>query len=174
MIDKNSCVAIYKTHGEAEQAVKELEKADFDMKKLSVVGKGYHTEEQPIGYYNTGDRVKFWGKQGAFWGSLWGVLFGSAFFWIPGFGPLVIGGYLASILVDGLAGAAVGGGLTALGAALFSIGIPKDSVVKYESALKSDKYLLLVHGVKDEVERASEILGANKDKEAEVSVHLSA
>ena len=39
-----------------------------------------------------------------------------------------------------------GGGLTALGAALYSIGIPKDSIVTYETALKADKFLLLVHG----------------------------
>ena len=40
----------------------------IDMKQLSIVGKGYHSEEDVIGYYNTGDRVMFWGKQSAFWG----------------------------------------------------------------------------------------------------------
>jgi hypothetical protein len=43
------------------------------MKNLSVVGKGYHTEEKVIGFYNVGDRVKFWGSRGAFWGGLWGL-----------------------------------------------------------------------------------------------------
>jgi hypothetical protein len=50
------------------------------MKKLCIVGKGYHTEEDVVDYYNTGDRMKKWGKLGAFWGGLWGLLFGSAFF----------------------------------------------------------------------------------------------
>ena len=171
MTNKNSCVAIYKTHPEAEQAVKDLEKAGFDMKKLSIVGKGYHTEENAVGYYNTGDRVKFWGKHGAFWGGLWGLLFGSAFFWIPGVGPLAVGGPLVAILVGGLEGAALTGGLSALGAALFSIGIPKDSIVTYETAIKSDKFLVIVHGSQEEVTRASSILDMNK--EAEVAVHLS-
>ena len=50
------------------------------MKKLSIVGRDYHTDEHVVGYYNTGDRMKVWGKAGAFWGGLWGFLFGSAFF----------------------------------------------------------------------------------------------
>lgn len=172
MINKNSCVAIFKTHQEAEQAIKDLEKSGFDMKKLSILGKGYHPEEQAVGYYNTGDRVKYWGKQGAFWGGLWGLLLGSAFFWVPGIGPLAVAGPFVSTIVGGLEGAVLTGGLTAIGAALYSIGIPKDSVVKYETAIKSDNFLVIVHGTKDEVERASEILGTNK--EAEVGVHVSA
>jgi hypothetical protein len=35
------------------------------------VGKEYHTEEQVVGHYNTGDRMKYWGKMGAFWGGIW-------------------------------------------------------------------------------------------------------
>lgn len=96
MTEKNSCVAIYNTHTGAEGAIKELQKSGFDMKKLSIVGKDYHTEEHVVGYYNTGDRMKLWGKYGAFWGGLWGFLFGSAFFFIPGIGPLVVGGPLVS------------------------------------------------------------------------------
>jgi len=171
MKNRHSCVAIYKTHHEAEQAIKELGKAGFDMKQLSIVGKGYHTEEDAIGYYNTGDRVMFWGKQGAFWGGLWGLLMGSAFFWVPGIGPLAVGGQLVSIIVGGLGGAALTGSLTALGAALYSIGIPKDSIIHYETSVKSDKFLLIVHGIRDEVQRASDILG--KNQAAEVAVHVS-
>jgi hypothetical protein len=37
-------VAVYPTHDEAEKAVKSLTAAGFDMKHLSVVGKGYHSE----------------------------------------------------------------------------------------------------------------------------------
>ena len=64
----NAIVAIYDSHTQAEEAVKELQRSGVDMKKLSIVGKDYHTEEQVVGYYNTGDRMKYWGKLGAFWG----------------------------------------------------------------------------------------------------------
>lgn len=169
MSDKNSCAALYRTHPEAEEAIKKLEKAGFDMKKLSILGKGFHSEEHAVGYYNIGDRVKFWGKQGVFWGGLWGLLFGSAFFWIPGIGPLVVAGPLVAIIVGGLEGAAFGGGLGVAGAALYSIGIPKDSIIDYETAVKADKFLLIVQGSKDEVERAADILATNQ--RAEVTVH---
>ena len=81
MTDTNAVIAMYDDHPAAEDAVKELQKSGFDMKKLSVVGKDYHTDEQVVGYYNAGDRMKYWGKWGAFWGGFWGLLFGAAFFW---------------------------------------------------------------------------------------------
>ena len=172
MTEKNSCVAIYNTHTEAEGAIKELQKSGFDMKKLSIVGKDYHTEEDVVGYYNTGDRMRKWGKYGAFWGGLWGFLFGSAFFFIPGIGPLVVGGPLVSWIVGALEGAVIMGGLSALGAGLYSIGIPKDSIVRYETAIKSDKFLVIAHGTADEVRKAHEILKGVPA--GELALHVSA
>ena len=128
------------------------------MKKLSIVGRDYHTEEHVVGYYNAGDRMKFWGKLGAFWGGFWGLLFGSAMFFIPGIGPLIVFGPLVGWIVGALEGAVVVGGLSALGAGLYSIGIPKDSVMQYETALKSDKFLVIAHGTADEVAKAKSIL----------------
>jgi len=84
---KNSVVAVFDDHAAAEAAVKKLSDASFDMKKLTVVGKGYHTEEKVVGFYNIGDRIKFWGTRGAFWGGLWGMLFGGLFLTVPGVGP---------------------------------------------------------------------------------------
>ena len=168
MLETNSVVAIYGTHAQAEEAVKQLQRSGFDMKKMSIVGKDYHTDENVVGYYNTGDRMKYWGKQGAFWGGLWGMLFG-AFFIIPGLGPILVAGPLVAWIVGALEGAVVVGGLSALGAGLYSIGIPKDSVVKYEAALKSDKFLLLAHGTADEVAKARDILQTTQA--TEVAVH---
>jgi hypothetical protein len=128
------------------------------MKNLSIVGKDYHSEEQVVGYYNAGDRMAFWGKLGAFWGGFWGLLFGSAFFFIPGIGPLVVFGPLVSWIIGALEGSVVVGGLSALGAALFSVGIPKDSIIKYEKALKADKFLVIAHGTPEQVKRAHQIL----------------
>jgi hypothetical protein len=142
------------------------------MKKLSIVGKDYHTEEQVVGYYNTGDRMKYWGKLGAFWGGLWGMLFGAAFFAIPGIGPVLVAGPLVAWIVGALEGAAVVGGLGAIGAGLYSIGIPKDSVVKYETAIKSDKFLVLAHGTADEVAKAKDIMQTTRP--AEVALHIVA
>jgi len=154
----DSVVAVFHTHADAEQAVKELQRAGTDMKAISIVAKETHTDEQVVGYYNAGDRMKRWGKMGAFWGGFWGLLFGSAFFAIPGIGPLLVAGPLVAWIVGGLEGAALIGGVSALGAGLCSIGIPKDSVIEYEAAVKSDKYVLVVHGSAAEVAKAKEVL----------------
>jgi len=53
MSEKNAVAAIFKTPIDAEFAVKELQKSGFDMKKLSIVGKDYHIQEQVIGYYKS-------------------------------------------------------------------------------------------------------------------------
>jgi hypothetical protein len=138
------------------------------MKKLSVIGKDYHSEENVVGYYNTGDRMATWGKFGLFWGWVWGILFGSAFFLIPGIGPVMVGGPLVSWILGALEMSVITGGLTALGGALASIGIPEDSVLRYETALKADKFILIVHGSVQEVEKARGILMQNKAEEANV------
>ena len=171
MSKKNSCIAIFKSHQEAEQAIMELEHAGFDMQKLSIVGKGYEREENVIGYYNGINRVKFWGKRGAFWGGIWGVLFNPAFMCVPGTGSLTAGGLLFITLASGLSTAIFTGGLTALGAALYSIGVPRNSIINYETAVKMKKYLLIVRGTRDEVEHARDIL--NTDKEVEVAVYTT-
>ena len=158
MPEKNSVVAIFESHNQAEDAVRELQKDGFDMKKLSIVGKDYHTDEHVVGYYTTGDRMMYWGKLGAFWGGFWGLLFGSAFFWVPGIGPLVVAGPLVTWIVGALEGAVVTGGLTALGAGLYSIGIPKNSILKYETEVKNGRLLLIAHGTADEVQRARDLL----------------
>ena len=162
MEDTNAVVAVFDTHPEADEAVRELQKSGFDMKKLSVVGKDYHTEDHVVGYYNAGDRMKHWGKLGAFWGGLWGLLFGAAFFWVPGVGPVLIGGPLVAWIIAALEGAVVVGGLSAIGAGLFSLGIPKDSIVQYESAVKAGKFVVVAHGTAEDVAKARNILSTLK------------
>ena len=83
---------------------------------------------------------------------------------IPGFGPLLVAGPLVAWIVGALEGAVVVGGLSAVGAGLYSLGIPKDSILRYERALKTDKFVLIAHGSLDEITRAKEILnGTNPE-----------
>ena len=166
---ENSVIAIYAQHSDAENAINLLKKGNFNIKKLAVIGKGYHTEEQVVGYYTTGDRMKHWGKMGAFWGGLWGLLVGSAYFLIPGIGPVIVAGSAVAWIVGALEGAVVVGGLSALGAGLYSLGVPKASALKYESSVKAGKYLLIAHGTPEEAESARRIL-ANSGAE-EINAH---
>lgn len=110
-------VAVYDLHTQAETGVKALQRAGFDMKKVSIIGKDYHTEEHIVGFLNAGDRAKIFGKLGTFWG-----------------------------------------GLSALAGALMAVGIPKDSVLRYETALKANKFMLVVHGDGQQIMHARELL----------------
>ncbi len=168
MSKKNCCVSIYPTHQATERALSELQKAGIDLRQVSIASKGYHSEAHPIGFYNVGDRIRYWGRQGDFWADLWGLLSGAAFFWVPGFGPLAAAGPLVASLMCGLEGVAVGGGFSVFGAALYSMGIPRDSISQYEQAVKADQCLLIVHGERDAVEYACEILHSETQQ---VTVH---
>jgi hypothetical protein len=158
----DTAVAVFDEHRAAEAAIKQLAGAGFTMTRLSIVGKGYHTDEKVVGFYNAGDRIRFWGTRGAVWGALWGLFFGGLFITIPVVGPLVVLGYVAAAAIMAIENAVILGGLSALGAALFSIGIPKNSVLQYEAAVKADGFLVMAHGTAEDVARAKAILGTMK------------
>jgi len=170
----DSVVAVFADHNAAETAVKKLTTAGFAMKKLSVIGKGYQTDEKVVGFYNIGDRVKFWGLRGAFWGGLWGMFFGGLFMTVPAVGPVVVLGYLATVAIAAIEDAVIVGGMSALGAALYSIGIPKDSIIQYETALKADSFLVMAHGTTEELARAKTILGTSNPSRLDVQAGAKA
>jgi len=149
-------VAVFETHEQAEAAIKILTDSGHNINHLSIIGQDYATEARPIGYINTGERIVSWGKLGAFWGSIWGLFLGSAMLFIPGLGYIMFAGWL----VAALEGAVIGVGVGALAGALISLGIPNNSVIKYEWAIKQGRYLLIVHGDEDEVAQAKTLIDA--------------
>ena len=154
-------VATFATHIAAEDAVKSLQRAGFDMTRISIIGRDYSTEEHVAGFFNAGDRARFFGKLGAFWGGLVGILFGVAFLFVPIVGHVVVLGPLAAAIVGGVEGAVVVGGASAIVGALSALGVPKDSVLRYETAIKANQFLLIVHGDAAEVQRARDLLAGS-------------
>lgn len=165
-LTQDIAVAIYDSHIKAEDAVKALQHAGFDMKKLSIAGRDYETKEHVVGFFNAGDRAKFFGKLGVFWGGMAGLLLGVVFVVVPTVGPVVALGPFAAALVStltggvvgGVEGAAFAGGAGALFGALSALGIPKDAVLHYETELKARHFLLLVHGDPKDMHRAKDLL----------------
>ncbi len=167
-----AAVGTFANHADADAAIRELGLAGFDISHLSVVGKGYHTDEHVIGFYNQGDRIRFWGTRGMFWGGLWGLFFGGIFVTVPVVGPVVALGYFAATIVTALEAAVVVGGASALSAALYGIGIPKDSVIQYETAVAADGFLVMAHDVPARIEVARSILEAAGASRVDVHVGL--
>ena len=174
MESPDTVIAVLADHHAAEAAVKKLAAAGFEMKSLSVVGKGYHSEEKVTGFYNIGDRIKFWGARGAFWGAIWGLFFGGLFLTVPVVGPVIVLGYLAATVLVVIENAVIVCGASALGAALYGLGIPKDSVITYEAAVKADRFLLMAHGAKEDVARAKAILGTANPSRLDLHVGVKA
>ncbi len=112
---------------------------------------------------NIGERMKAWGKQGVFWGGLWGILAGAAgLFIIPGVGPVAAAGYIVEALAGG---AVVGAGAMAGAAALSQLaiafhraGIPEATIQALHKAIEEGKYVLMLRGAESELGQWREVL----------------
>jgi len=166
-------IGVYDTRSGAEAAMNALARGGFDMHKLSVFGKGGHADEHPHGFYALGDRVRAWGVSGGFWGAAWALLLGSAVFVMPPFGIVAAAGPFAAALIAAFEGAAIVGGVSALSAALASVGVPHDRALRYESDVLADRFLLIVHGSAGDVANAHRILDA-KEAAHELPFHQAA
>jgi hypothetical protein len=107
---------------------------------------------------------------GAWVGGLFGLLAGAAFIWVPGFGPLIVAGSLAAVLIGGAEGVAVGAAGGGLLGALAGWGVSRQHIIKYEEHLKGGKYLVIAHGSAEEAARAHNILQTTGA--AEVTRHV--
>jgi hypothetical protein len=163
---ESSSVYVFDTHVKLESAIRSLSESGFDVKKLSMIGKGYRSEARPVGFYTADNRIQAWGGISAFWGDMWGLLLAPAVFWLPGFGLMAMAGPVVSALVGKSNGAGVVDGVSALCGALTQSGVPTNQVAKYEAALKADKYVLMVHGNAAEVAKAHSVLARHTVVEA--------
>lgn len=166
MSDKHEAVNIFSSHVEAEAAVLELQKAGFDMQKISIIGQDYQTSEHIRGFLTWKDTAKAGAGEAGYWGTffggLFGILTGVGLLFVPGVGPVIVAGHVAGVLagwIEGMivggVGAAVAGGLVG---ALVGLGIPREKALKYETEIKAGKFMVIVSGTDEEIRQAQEIL----------------
>ena len=72
MSDKHEAVNIFPSHVEAEAAVLELQKAGFDMQKISIIGKDYQTAEHVRGFLTWKDTARAGAGEAGYWGTFFG------------------------------------------------------------------------------------------------------
>src|SRR4051812_16912494 len=161
-------VAVYPDHESAEEAVRRLLKEGFEMKDVSIVGRDFQVTEEPIGFVSARDFAAVGAGTGAWVGGLFGLLLGAAFLVLPGVGPVVIAGPLSAALLGGLEGAVAGAALGALSGALVGWGIPKNQALKYEAQVKAGKFLVVVRGTPEQIERARTLLTTGKQENVDV------
>ncbi len=174
MTSQDTIIGIFIDEKCAGEALKHLVANGFDNKELSIVGKGFDGDERVAGFYNDADRIVFWGNRGAFWGGLWRSHHGGVFLTLPIIGQVVIIGYLAQAVVLAIENALVIGGFSALGAALFSLGLKRSSVLECEATLKADGFLVVVHGSNMTMRRAEDVLAALNPIQLEIHENILA
>jgi uncharacterized membrane protein len=173
MMTEQSVIAVYDRISKAEVAVHTLEQAGFSAKQLSLVSQNLESDQNVHGYITAeDDQTKRGARSGAWAGGLFGLLTGAAFLWIPGFGPLLIVGRLAAVLLASIEGALLGAAGGGFMGALVNCGVADQHVPHYEAHLTQGKCLVVAHGSAEEVVKARDIL---QDTEAEmVNVHAEA
>jgi len=147
-------IAVCATHEAAQQLVAALNRAGFDMTKVSLVGKGFASPEGAHGFFTIGERVKSWAATGSLWGAGWGLMLGAAIVVMPPIGVVTAAGPFVAMLLAVLEGAAVVGGVSAIAAVLANIGVSPERAANYESDVKADRFLVIVHGSAADIARA--------------------
>ncbi len=163
----SSIVAVYPDHAAAEQAIRQLHHAGFAIGDLSIVGRDVQVSEEPTGLISPGDYAKAGAGAGASVGGLLGLLVGAAVLIIPGVGPVVVAGPLVAAVLAGVEGAIAGTALGGLAGALVGWGVPKDRAIKYETHVKGGKFIVVVRGVPEVIERARSLLGQHMPEHLE-------
>jgi hypothetical protein len=161
-------VAVYRGHLEVHKALDEFARTRLDLRQVSVVGTDYHTLETVYGYYTTGRRLEAWGSFGSFWSGVWAVLIGGGFFFVPGLGPVVVAGPVTGWLVAALEKGVMVHGLSPLGAALVGRGVPPEPMRDYETAVRSNEFLLITSGPLPSMAKARSLVESTG---AQVDVH---
>lgn len=151
--DRETAVAMFHSHAEAQKAVRDLKAAGFTDKQIGIAAKdldGSYQEQTEGNMASEGATAGAVGGLGA--GALWGL--GIVAGVLPAIGPVIAGGALAAIAASA-AGTAAAGGLIG---ALIGLGIPEEEAEYYESEFNSGRTVVTVKCGKAKFAKASSIL----------------
>ena len=163
---------LFYSRDEAEKAVRELKQAGFDMDRVSVIAKdadkvaGHDTTED-VG--NKADEGASTGAvTGGILGGITGLLVGLGTLAIPGVGPILLAGEVATALATTAAGAGIGAAAGGLIGALIGLGIPEEKARIYNDRVGKGSFLVMVTGNGYEIERAANIMRSNGVEEFDI------
>jgi len=140
--EPGTVVGLFYDPGQAELAIRELKREGFSDDEIGVLMQDRQKQRQLAD--NTGTKVSEAAATGAIGGGVAGgvigLLAGVGALAIPGVGPIIAGGALASTLAGAGIGAAAGG----LIGALVGMGIPEEDAKYFEQGLRSGGILVTV------------------------------
>jgi uncharacterized protein (TIGR02271 family) len=134
---RSTLVGVFRDRSEAERAVQALHDAGFRDDQIGFAARDAQTTDTRVAHTDHGSNA----ASGAVTGGVLGALIGAgAALLIPGIGPVVAGGILASTLGGAAIGAAAGG----LIGALTDLGVPEEEARYYDSELRAGRYIVTV------------------------------
>ena len=158
-------VASYRSHTDAEAAVRRLSEGGLPINQVSIIGRNFETQEDVQGFYRPADAALDGAGTGAWYGGIFGLMLGAmGFFVMPAVGALMVMGPLSGMIAGAIGGAGVG----ALINGLVASGIPREQALKYQERLQAGEFLVVVHGDVGQTMRAHKIL------EGTTQTHLQA
>lgn len=131
-------IAVFPSIAGAREAVAELSAAGWDDRAISLITPGGSEALHATGPLDQGDEMEKGAGVGAATGAALGLLASTALLAIPGIGPVVFLGAMASGITGGLVGGLVG--------AMSAWGVKEDHIRQYEGDLHVGKSLVVVTG----------------------------
>ncbi len=150
-------VALFDDVSTAQRALEELLRSGFDRNDISVVrtdAEGGYASGTTTGDVADASGAATGAGVGAALGGIAGLVIGLGVLAIPGIGPIVAAGPLATTLAGAGIGAAAGGII----GALTDVGIPESDAGYYAEGVRRGGTLLTVRAGDNQVSRATEIL----------------
>lgn len=162
-------VGVFSSRQEAEQALNQLNRSGFPMSKVSIIARDADRQDDIAGV-DVSDRVGNKADEGAASGALTGgtlggitgLLVGVGALAIPGVGPVVLAGEVATAIATTLAGTAIGAAAGGLLGALIGLGIPEERAKVYSDRVSKGDYLVIIKGTDDDIARAEAILNGHR------------
>lgn len=158
---RKRAVGTFPSRQEAEAALNDLRNSGFNMDRVSILAKNADHHDQIAGadVKDRGDNEAQEGAgigavAGTVLGGVGGLLVGLEALIIPGVGPFLAAGTIATTL----AGAGIGAAAGSLVGALTGAGIPEEDAQAYSERISQGDYLVIIEGTEDEINRAGSIL----------------
>ncbi len=148
-------VGVFSHRRDAETALRDLRNAGFPMNQVSLIAKDTDSSEKRNLEGNKADEGL---KAGGAIGGLGGLLVGLGTLAIPGVGPVMAGGAVATALATTLTGGVVGAAVGGIAGGLIGLGIPEERARVYSDRFQRGHYLIIVDGTETQIHQAETIL----------------
>ncbi len=149
VFETNTAAATYHSLRNVKTAVIELEKSGFDLRRVSIAGKGHHYD---------GGRAD-WNPdlQPGRWKEVSKLASGKITYLLSDKELVMVSGPLSQCVAAAFDNPIIFEGLSTLCAAMYMLGIPRSKALKFQEDLQNDNFLVIANGTADEVALATRI-----------------